>query len=433
MDLALPATQLAGGNAVALRAADSVRLQPGLSSPTVSPSARPCEGAGDHRRRILALCLGGMGDTVLAFAALHDLRRACPDDHISALAMWPQSAELLEDLGIFDEVWQHNFQLERCWRSLWTALKLRVRHFDVSILAFPTNRFEYNALSYLLGARRRLGHTYVRGGDLLSLRFLLTERIDQQPGRHVVDENRALVAHLAGATPQEPADNRLGPLAPKYHHYAARMLAHLREPLLGIHAGSSAYKGLAAKRWPAKCFGLLCRRAHRELGLQPVVFGAPDENDLKLQIQQVCPEVHFAHGPTIRHTAALIARCAVMASNDSGLAHIASALDVPVVMACGPTGSGEVGPYGRPDRALVAGLKCAPCFQVGRRPMCCTHEEYSACMKQIAVEQMLAAVGSCLRQPAAAANQRDTSTSPETLTGKSSPMVSTSAPTGVGP
>ena len=93
-------------------------------------------------RRILALCLGGIGDTVLAFAALRDLRRACPNDHITALAMWPQAAELLEDLGLFDVVLQHNFQTQPCRRSLWTALKQRHERYDASILAFPANRFK---------------------------------------------------------------------------------------------------------------------------------------------------------------------------------------------------------------------------------------------------------------------------------------------------
>jgi hypothetical protein len=103
------------------------------------------------------------------------------------------------------------------------------------------------------------------------------------------------------------------------------------------------------------------------------------------------------------------------------------------VMACGPTDQGEVGPYGRPDRVVTAGLECAACFRVGRRPLCCTHAIPSACMKQISVEQMLAAVGSCLRRSAGPADRQDISTSPETSTDKSSPVVSTSACIGVGP
>jgi len=117
-----------------------------------SPLSSSASSSKPLRRIILALCLGGIGDTVLAFAALRDLRRACPDDHITALTMWPQSADLLKDLGILDEVVQHNFQKDRYWRSLINTIQLRRQHYDVSILAFPSNRFEYNLLTRLIGA-----------------------------------------------------------------------------------------------------------------------------------------------------------------------------------------------------------------------------------------------------------------------------------------
>jgi len=389
-------------------------------------------------QRILALCLGGIGDTVLAFAALRDLRRACPRDHLTVLAMWPQAADLLRDLGLFDEVLQHNFQTEPKHRSGRVAWRLRRRRYDVGLLAFPTNRFEYNALTWLLGARRRLGHTYLRGSNVANLRFLLTERIEQQAGRHTVDENRALVARFTGRPPDEPADTRLGPLDPVYHRYAGRMLRHLGGPLLGLHPGCSCYKGLAAKRWPAERFGELCRRAHRELGLQPVVFGTPDEFELKLQVQAVYPPVFLAHGPSIRHTAALMARCAVLVSNDSALAHLASALEVPVVMPCGPTDPGEVGPYGHPERVLTAGLPCSPCFRVGRRPMRCTQPVPWACMERIAVERVLEAVARC--RPAretggrrAGWEQRSFGTSPRREVSRAALALPSPAPPGGSP
>lgn len=352
---------------------------------------------GEYRRkRILAMCLGGIGDTVLAFAALRDLRAASPHDHLTALAMWPQSAELLNDLGIFDEVLQHNYQKERTWRSLLATLRLRGHGYDASILTFPTNRFEYNLLARLIGAPRRYGHRYLRGGDAANLRFLLTDTVDQVRGRHTIDENRAIVACLTGITPSQSADPRLGPLDPQYHEAAERMMAHLNEPLLAIHPGCTIYKGHAARRWDAECFGDLCRRAHRELGLQPVIFGMPDEIELKLKIQSLCPEAFLAHGPTIRHTAAMLARCSCMVSNDSGLAHIASAVDVPVVMICGPTDPASIGPYANKGRVVTSGLGCSPCFQVGRKPLRCINPEYQACLKGIRVDDVLAAVAVCL-------------------------------------
>ncbi len=344
------------------------------------------------RRRVLAMCLGGIGDTILSFAALRDLRRGCPNDHLTALVMWPQAAELISDLGVFDEVHQHHFQRERLYRSAWAALRERNRSYDASILAFPANRFEYNALAWLVAARRRLGHTYLRGSDAANLRFLLTDRIQQTSGRHVVDENRALVANYLGRAVDELADTRLGPLDPIFHHQAERMLAHLPRPLIGIHAGSSAYKGLDTKRWPIERFGELCRRVQYELGLQPLVFGNPDEFDLKLRIQELCPQVFFAHGPSIRHTAALLGRCDVFVSNDSALAHLASAVEVPTMMLCGPTHPGEVGPYGHPHRALTSDVACSPCFQVGRAPMRCVNPEPRRCLKEISVDRVLDAI-----------------------------------------
>ncbi len=354
------------------------------------------EVAGVRQQRILALCLGGIGDTVLAFAALRDLRAACPHDHLTALAMWPQSAELLTDLGIFDEVIQHNFQRARTWRSVLKTIALRSRHYDAGILTFPTNRFEYNLLTRLIGAPRRFGHRYLRGGDLTGLRFLLTDTADQKQGRHTIDENREIVSRFTGRIIDQPADIRLGPLDPTYHRNAERMLAHLDEPLLAIHPGCTIYKGHAARRWDAERFGELCRRAHRELGLQPVIFGMPDEIDLKLRIQALCPEVYLAHGPTIRHTAAMLARCACMVSNDSGLAHIASAVEVPVVMICGPTDPDSIRPYTSAGRVVTAGLGCSPCFQVGRLPLHCNNPIHQACLKNVAVDSVLAAVAECL-------------------------------------
>lgn len=358
-----------------------------------------------HPRRILVLCLGGIGDTILAFAALRDLRRACPDDHITALAMWRQSADLLSDLGIFDEVLQHNFQNASAWQSLKFALRTRFNRFDVSLLAFPANRFEYNAVSYLLGSPRRFGHTYLRGGHHSELRFLLTDTVSQQAGRHTVDENRVLVASFTGIQANEEANIRLGPFDGSYVSDAERMLSHLPRPLIGLHPGSSRFKGLDTKRWPIERFGELCRRIQSVLGACPLVFGNPDEIDLKLEIQRLCPQIFFAHGPTIRHTAAIMERCAAFVSNDSALAHLASAVGLPVVMICGPTDPGEVKPYSANGRVLMSGIACSPCFRVGRQPMKCTNPVQQACLKAVEVDDVLKAVAECMARDTAVSDK----------------------------
>lgn len=343
-------------------------------------------------RRILVLCLGGIGDSILSFAALRDLRRACPADHITALAMWPQSADLLQDLGVFDRVFHHNFQHEGMWRSILITLKCRVQRYDVSILTFPANRFEYNLVSFLIGAKRRLGHSYLNGSNIGNLRFLLSQKEVQQDNRHNIDENRALFAKLTGCRVNGPSDISIGSLHPKHHRNAERLLGHLKRPLVGIHPGGSVFKGLSLKRWSAENFGELCRRLHLQFGVTPVIFGNPDEVELKFAIQARCPQVFFAYGPTIRDTAAQIACCRAFVSNDSSLAHLASAVDTPVIMLCGPTNPSQVKPYTATGTVLHSKVPCSPCFDVGRRPMQCKNSRVQYCMKSITVDAVFAAV-----------------------------------------
>ncbi len=49
---------------------------------------------------------------------------------------------------------------------------------------------------------------------------------------------------------------------------------------------------------------------------------------------------------TIRHTAALISRCSLFVSNDSGLAHIAAAVRTPLIVLFGKTDVDRIAPRG---------------------------------------------------------------------------------------
>lgn len=342
--------------------------------------------------RRLFLALGGIGDTVLTFAAARRLRSAFPDDHLTVLTMWPQSAELLEDLGVFDEVIQHHFQ-NRPWReSVALILRLHRRRFDTSILTFPANRFEYNVVQWLIHAKRRVGHEYLRGSHLTYLRCLLTDRVPQTRGAHNVLENLRLLGPLGLPARSVEADVSLGPVGPGHRQAAELLLPDSDRPLIGIHAGSSTYKNLHAKRWPVERFAELCNRVIREDGCIPVLFGGPQDEALNSAIQDLCPAAERLKSSSIRRTSALIQRCTVFVSNDSALAHLASALSVPTVMVVGPTDGLEVGPYSKSGCVVSAPLNCSPCFRVGRAPLRCIHPHRFRCMNAVDVDRVLCEV-----------------------------------------
>jgi len=349
-------------------------------------------------KNVLVMCLGGIGDTVLSVAMLRQLRQRLPNAKLTALTMWSQSAELLEDLGILDEIQQHNFQQDRGWRSIKKLIELHFRRYDLSILAFPANRWEFNLTAWLIHARQRVGHQYTVGDDI-KLDFLLTDKIRQNVRTHNIDENLKLLSQVPGhkRVSVSAVDIRLGPLAREYHAYAERLLAAIPGPYLGIHAGTNTFKNMAARRWPPEYFAQLCRLVNEHLGMTPLLFGAGEEILLNNYIAGQCATsgasiAQVVVTPAMRHTAAVMQRCAVFVSNDSSLAHIASALDVPTVMIVGPTDPAGIGPYTERGMAITADLPCAPCYRPYRQSLSCSEQQPYGCLRRISPEAVLQCV-----------------------------------------
>ncbi|MCG3132471.1 MAG: Undecaprenyl-phosphate 4-deoxy-4-formamido-L-arabinose transferase [Phycisphaerae bacterium] len=358
-----------------------------------APAPHPCPS---RPERILVLALGGIGDTVMAFAMMRRLRQMRPDAHLTALVMWPQAAELIEDLGVFNVIVQHHFQNEPWRRSFHVVRRLRRERFDLGIQAYPANRFEYNLMHFLLGVRRRIGHDYLRGSRWGYLRFLLTDRVAQTLGTHNIEENLKLLRLVAPESERGPidsrlgpTDSRLGPLGLRYHEYADALLGAGDGSFLGIHAGSSGYKNLHGKRWPAERFAELCNRVREQYGWTPLLFGSAMDRPINEAIRNACPAARIVETPSIRHTAAVIQRCRAFVGNDSAPGHIAVALDVPTILLVGPTDPLEIGPCSGGGTAVSCHLNCTPCFRVSRKALTCKHPTPFACMAGISVDSVV--------------------------------------------
>ena len=66
---------------------------------------------------------------------------------------------------------------------------------------------------------------------------------------------------------------------------------------------------------------------------------------------------------SVKESAALIEKCAVFISNDTGPMHIAAALNVPLVAVFGSTNPLWTGPIGSRSRVLYRKVPCSPCFK----------------------------------------------------------------------
>ncbi len=153
--------------------------------------------------------------------------------------------------------------------------------------------------------------------------------------------------------------------------------------LTGLNPGAK----WATKRWTEEGFVEVGKKVISELGSRVLLFGGPDEKGLCERIAESIGEGAFSvAGKTgLKEAAALIKRCNVFVSNDSGPMHIATAVGTPVVAIFGPTVQGfGFSPLGK-SVVVEKELKCRPCSLHGSESCPKGHLE---CMKGIAADSV---------------------------------------------
>lgn len=119
-----------------------------------------------------------------------------------------------------------------------------------------------------------------------------------------------------------------------------------------------------AKRWPEAHFATLARELENR-GFQVWLFGsakdAPVTAAIAAQATGRC--VDLAGRTTIDEAIDLLSLAAQVVSNDSGLMHIAAALDRPLAALFGSSSPGYTPPLSAQARVLSLHLDCSPCFK----------------------------------------------------------------------
>lgn len=157
------------------------------------------------------------------------------------------------------------------------------------------------------------------------------------------------------------------------------------------------------KIWPPERFAFAAAVLAERHGLGITLLGAtadiPRCDDVEGMIRRQFPAARIVNATgklTLLQSAALMDRCAVILTNDSGLMHVASARKRPLVAIFGST-SGQLGftPYGASSLVVERhDVPCRPCTAIGRAS--CPKGHFR-CMRDISGEQVVAAATSILR------------------------------------
>lgn len=290
--------------------------------------------------RILVLQTGGIGDAVMSLPALRALKEAFPEGRIdAALVQLAPEAILTEEFC--DRVFLIPYGMSK-WRALLqSALALRQERYDICFVPSGAHPWKAGLISWLAGAKARLGE---RRGMLPSLFY--THTAPFRGTLHIVESNEKILAASRIPVRHKLPSLRVNPEAARKAEEFFSEHGLASRQVVGLHLGSSLLGG--AKRWPTKhaqrLGGLL---KERKDGARVLVFGSLAELELCKEVAEgIGSTACLAAGRPLSESVALLARCTAFVGPDGGLAHIAAALGVPVVVLFGPMDPRRFSPRG---------------------------------------------------------------------------------------
>ncbi|MBW2058235.1 MAG: glycosyltransferase family 9 protein [Deltaproteobacteria bacterium] len=293
------------------------------------------------------LSASGFGDSLMATPLVEGIKRCNPDIRL-----------VVASTDVFSEVFEGNPHVDalltyslRPWdlislaRLVW---RLRRERIDVFLAAQPANTIRHSLVAALSGAKVRLKHTYDYGSAFeRDFSFVYHVRLSNSMKRHRVELNLDLLRFLGEEIPE-------GSISP-YLKVGREAREKVEGWLLSVNGGQEARDLVALhpggvrqnKRWAAQGFSEV-GRAMVNWGFSLCLVGGREERNLCRSIaEEIGAEgVLDAAGLfSLEETAALLKKCRCLVSNDTGIMHLAAAVETPVVALFGPTDFRHIGPF----------------------------------------------------------------------------------------
>ncbi|MDE3179407.1 MAG: lipopolysaccharide heptosyltransferase II [Acidobacteriota bacterium] len=313
--------------------------------------------------KILVRAVNWIGDAVMSLPAIETLRARFPASEI-VLVTKPWVAGVYEHHPAIDRQIVYDAQGEHHGVKGFASLvrQLRQERFDAAILL--QNAFHAAWMAWRARIPVRIGYGRDGRGPLL------THAVEPPPPA-VYGHQAYYYLHLlfragmiARPEPTKPlADTRVEVSAPE-RTWATRRLEALgiQGPrfLLGLVPGASFGP---SKRWMPDRFAALADRLTEVLNADVLIFGSPSEKALAEEVagEMEHTPVIIAGEAALRQSMALLERCRLVVTNDSGSMHLASALALPVVAIFGSTDARATRAFGPYVRVVQHVVPCNPC------------------------------------------------------------------------
>jgi len=305
-----------------------------------------------------------VGDAVMTIPALREIRRLFPEAHITlATRSWAKGlfagAEFIDELLVHESSGLRSVvQQLREWRK---------RNFDLAVLL--PNSLETALVASLARVPLRIGYATDGRQALLTHPLALPE---WRNTKHEVFYYLKIVAELEWLIKHEQTFLDIEPDGSLEISSGRKVAARdfLRAHEAGVGDGQALIAlcpgsiNSRAKRWPTERYAALADRLIDELLARVILIGSPAEAEVSFEVaRQMRKQAVVLTGKTdLAELVAVLSQVDLLITNDTGPAHIASALGRPTLVIFGPTNPLTTRPFSPLGEIMREPPDCAPCM-----------------------------------------------------------------------
>jgi lipopolysaccharide heptosyltransferase II len=327
-------------------------------------------------RHVLFVRPGGIGDAVLLVPTIRSLRKAFPGVVVDVLAE-RRNSEVFQLCSEVDRTWCYDLP-----RELFAVLRGR---YDIVV-----DTEQWHRLSAVLS---RLCRARVTVGFATNERFRLFSHVVSYSHHEYEIQSFFRLLEPLGVSISRGAEMRVPFLhvsePPRIR--AGELLGEFSgEPLVAVFPGAS----IPERRWGPERFAGLALKLTKARIKVVVIGGKQDSPDGK-RIASVVGCADLIGRTSLVESAAIIEKCDVLVSGDSGILHIGVGFGKPTVSLFGPGIAEKWAPRGAKHIVLNQKLPCSPCTRFGYTPKC---PRGAKCLQAISVDEVTAAVLKLLRR-----------------------------------
>ncbi len=303
-------------------------------------------------KKILIIKPSGIGDIIHSLPVAMSLKKVFPDNIIHWL-VFSKFEVILKNVDYIDKIisWDRDGGIKEFFRIVSIVRK---ENYDISIDLQGLLRSAI--LNRLSGAREKVASPLLREFSWMIEKPVVLYNSKQ----HAVDRNYEVAKYLCkNKQLAQPMDMLPWLKTTEEGRNKATELINKTDNIVLFNVSSRGKH----KIWPAKKYSQLINMLCEKFKILPLFIGTSDEEKI---VQNVVKDVLYENinlvGKTdLNITIAIIEQCKMVIGNDSGIIHIAAALNKPVLAIFGATNPQWYYPYNKISKYIYKYYKCSPC------------------------------------------------------------------------